>query len=212
MNNDDRQEPWHMQRRALWSQDIANHPYWSQQQPDTAGIWAAIEQAYERLSLFQEEHPAPTFSLIWPHDFWVQYIRLLIEYRMAQATSAPTRESIVNNITDMLKDSVKEAVEEVIWACIQDGSLVRVFGAEWWEERLSLPPPPAPQLKPSERFAILKRDDYQCRLCGVRAHTGSAVTLHVDHRIPRSRGGTNDPDNLWTLCAECNRGKGISEL
>jgi 5-methylcytosine-specific restriction endonuclease McrA len=33
------------------------------------------------------------------------------------------------------------------------------------------------------------------------------LLLHVDHIKPRSLGGTNDPDNLQTLCRKCNIGK-----
>lgn len=33
------------------------------------------------------------------------------------------------------------------------------------------------------------------------------VELHVDHVIPRSLGGANDPTNLVTACAGCNSGK-----
>ena len=32
--------------------------------------------------------------------------------------------------------------------------------------------------------------------------------FEVDHVIPRSRGGTNHPDNLQLLCSHCNRVKG----
>ena len=32
--------------------------------------------------------------------------------------------------------------------------------------------------------------------------------LTIDHIIPRSRGGTDDPDNLQLLCAQCNSTKG----
>lgn len=55
------------------------------------------------------------------------------------------------------------------------------------------------------RFRILKRDGYRCQLCGQNAQDG--VKLEVDHKHPRSKGGTDDPTNLWTLCFDCNRGK-----
>ena len=62
------------------------------------------------------------------------------------------------------------------------------------------------------RFAILQRDKYRCRICGVSAHDGDHVRLEVDHITPRIKGGTDDPSNLWTLCFSCNRGKGTSAL
>jgi 5-methylcytosine-specific restriction endonuclease McrA len=36
--------------------------------------------------------------------------------------------------------------------------------------------------------------------------------LEIDHRIPRAKGGSDDPSNLWTLCFDCNRGKSDSDL
>lgn len=60
------------------------------------------------------------------------------------------------------------------------------------------------------RFQILKRDGYRCQLCGRSAQDG--ISLEVDHRMPRAQGGSNDSDNLWTLCWECNRGKGSDLL
>jgi len=32
--------------------------------------------------------------------------------------------------------------------------------------------------------------------------------LDVDHILPRSEGGTDDPDNLQALCWRCNQDKG----
>lgn len=55
------------------------------------------------------------------------------------------------------------------------------------------------------RFSILQRDDYRCQVCGRGA--SATLTLEVDHKVPRSKGGTDDPSNLWTLCFDCNRGK-----
>jgi|GEM_PF-2402108 len=55
------------------------------------------------------------------------------------------------------------------------------------------------------RFEVMQRDGFCCRLCGRGKVEG--VTLHLDHRIPISRGGTNDLSNLQTLCEDCNQGK-----
>ena len=56
------------------------------------------------------------------------------------------------------------------------------------------------------RYSILQRDGFRCQTCG-RSPAVHGVVLHVDHIMPRSKGGTNDPANLRALCAECNWGK-----
>ena len=57
------------------------------------------------------------------------------------------------------------------------------------------------------RFKILNRDNFKCIKCGRSPATDSKVELHVDHKIPWSKGGETLPDNLQTLCKECNIGK-----
>jgi len=54
------------------------------------------------------------------------------------------------------------------------------------------------------RFEILRRDGFACRYCGA---TGSDSELHVDHVVPEALGGADEPTNLVTACADCNRGK-----
>lgn len=60
------------------------------------------------------------------------------------------------------------------------------------------------------RFKILRRDKYMCQLCGSTAASGAI--LEVDHKHAKSKGGSNDESNLWTLCEDCNRGKSDLEL
>jgi len=57
------------------------------------------------------------------------------------------------------------------------------------------------------RFAVFTRDDFTCQYCGKRPPD---TVLEVDHITPRSRGGTDNIDNLATSCFDCNRGKAAS--
>lgn len=54
------------------------------------------------------------------------------------------------------------------------------------------------------RFEILRRDGHTCRYCGAKA---PEVPLTVDHVIPQTLGGSDDPNNLVTACQPCNSGK-----
>ncbi len=55
------------------------------------------------------------------------------------------------------------------------------------------------------RFQVFQRDGFRCKCCGKIA--GDGVELQVDHIQPVAKGGTNDLQNLQTLCRECNSGK-----
>jgi 5-methylcytosine-specific restriction endonuclease McrA len=55
------------------------------------------------------------------------------------------------------------------------------------------------------RHEVFHRDGYRCRECGA---TNLETSLEVDHIIPVSQGGTDELENLQTLCCMCNRAKG----
>lgn len=56
------------------------------------------------------------------------------------------------------------------------------------------------------RAEIIRSSRGRCQMCG-RSVEKHGVALVVDHKIPREWGGTNDIDNLWALCEDCNSGK-----
>lgn len=58
------------------------------------------------------------------------------------------------------------------------------------------------------RSKVLHRDQYTCRACG--ATRGAGAELHIDHIVPVADGGRTCEQNLQTLCAVCNLGKGRS--
>ena len=64
-------------------------------------------------------------------------------------------------------------------------------------------------LSKKDRFEIFKRDGFVCQYCGKQP---PGTTLQVDHIIPVSKGGDNDPMNLITSCQECNIGKSNNPL
>ena len=56
----------------------------------------------------------------------------------------------------------------------------------------------------SIRYNVLKRARHRCELCG--GHEDQ-VALHVDHIIPRSKGGPDGISNYQALCMTCNTNK-----
>lgn len=56
------------------------------------------------------------------------------------------------------------------------------------------------------RWKILERDQRKCVACGASPDQGAI--LQIDHIVSVYNGGSNDEDNLQTLCAVCNLGKG----
>lgn len=64
----------------------------------------------------------------------------------------------------------------------------------------------APTMKRKEMLAaLIERDGLQCQGCGfVPPHKRH---LEIDHKLPRSEGGSNDLDNRVLLCGPCNRAK-----
>jgi hypothetical protein len=57
------------------------------------------------------------------------------------------------------------------------------------------------------RYEVLRRDNYRCRYCGIAAPDAK---LTVDHVLPGTLGGTDEPGNLVSACADCNGGKSAS--
>lgn len=51
------------------------------------------------------------------------------------------------------------------------------------------------------KMIVFKRDGYKCLRCGVN------TKLECDHIIPIKHGGSNEVENLQTLCCGCNRRK-----
>jgi hypothetical protein len=80
-----------------------------------------------------------------------------------------------------------------VGVCLAVGAVASLFGPQYNDEPLT---------RSMKRY-IRERDKETCVYCWIHAPNG-----HVDHRISRARGGSNDPENLAWACAPCNCSKG----
>lgn len=61
------------------------------------------------------------------------------------------------------------------------------------------------KVMPAIRWQVFQRDNWKCVACGRGAQHD--VILHIDHILPRSKGGKDKLENYQTLCDTCNIGK-----
>lgn len=62
------------------------------------------------------------------------------------------------------------------------------------------------QFSREKREKIAKECDYKCQLCP-RELKEDVRARRIDHKIPLSQGGTNEDENLWLLCDDCDKYK-----
>ena len=77
---------------------------------------------------------------------------------------------------------------------------VRHRYAEFWDYRLI----DNKGINDDLRFRVLKEAKGRCALCGA---SNKDMALHVDHILPRNKGGKTVHENLQALCEKCNRTK-----
>jgi len=53
----------------------------------------------------------------------------------------------------------------------------------------------------TKRSKVFEKSQWRCVKCG------REVRLTIDHRIPKSKGGTDNLSNLQSMCDPCNQEK-----
>lgn len=75
---------------------------------------------------------------------------------------------------------------------------------------------PLPSLQnPEVRETYARRDNWKCHMCGgaiERGETNDALRLSLDHLIPQSKGGGDEPSNIRPAHFGCNSSKGDGKV
>ncbi len=96
------------------------------------------------------------------------------------------------------EDLSEGEVQELIYQCEEAvEEYIEKRGTKIWEHRKAS----SGYITGTLRYEVLKRAKFHCELCGVSA---DEKALEVDHILPRNKGGSDDLENLQSLCYSCN--------
>ena len=59
-------------------------------------------------------------------------------------------------------------------------------------------------IRRERRLALYLRDRFTCNYCGRDLRNEAPENVTLDHLLPRSAGGSNEPTNLVVCCRSCN--------
>lgn len=110
------------------------------------------------------------------------------------AKGCPHRlDALILKLSDWLQRDTDDAGEETY---LSEPNEINACAAKAAEMKV--------RVMPALRWQVFQRDQWKCVACGRNSHDGAI--LHVDHIIPRSRGGLDVLENFQTLCDVCNIG------
>ncbi|HCQ48829.1 MAG TPA: endonuclease [Achromobacter sp.] len=116
---------------------------------------------------------------------------------MARRTLLPCRHRGCSALVRISGFCDEHAADAIGWkrSHLRGSRRERGYGPEW--DRL--------------RSLILKRDRHLCQCCDCVNTARVLPATEVDHRIPKSEGGTDAPDNLCAINSDCHKRKTAKE-
>ena len=125
------------------------------------------------------------------------------EFRHAPVVEWVTTQYIIENESNSPPQDVQRAVRKLA----EIGRLIKVRPGIFkydpdYDHKVDLQ-----EFPDSVKQVIFQRDNYRCVVCNLGKEDG--IEIAADHKIPKSRGGTNTLENGETLCITHNNMKKI---
>lgn len=143
-----------------------------------------------------------TVSVMLKQDSVARFLSYLLSEKSKQAVSG----SMVHVPPDVMESMqaifpIKEDLERFVAKTLSQGICAIESGREFVAKQKAT-------INSTKRYAVFLRAKFRCQACGASPSDDEGVTLHVDHILPKSLGGTESVENLQTLCLRCNISKG----
>ncbi|WP_071932265.1 HNH endonuclease [Picosynechococcus sp. PCC 7003] len=92
--------------------------------------------------------------------------------------------------------------------CDIESSYIEQFNGHGWRLKSSSLSPPQDRgyLTQRQKNKLFEDHNYTCVTCGIQISAG-IKGLQADHKVPLSRGGSNELTNWQPMCNNCNVGK-----
>jgi len=110
-----------------------------------------------------------------------------------------TRQKYFDRRTRELRDQL---------GCAVESSYIEKFNGHAWRIKSSnlAPPQDRDYLTQNQKDKLFENNDFTCVTCGLKVSAGIRG-LQADHKVPLSRGGSNNITNWQPMCNNCNVGK-----
>jgi HNH endonuclease len=140
-----------------------------------------------------------------PHTTLIEIHYMVLHGRAGLLISGPadTKREAISGARDLLRQTPGGVLTQLIAE-----ASVASLALEEKLERERRPEPSgvllAPRSIPKRRKEIFDASEGRCHYCSV---TLEIDNFHIEHKTPKSRGGTNDRRNLVASCVGCNMKK-----
>jgi hypothetical protein len=142
----------------------------------------------------------------------IRRIRIYFEKNVGRVITAKELQAAAGDVSEWAR-RVRELKDEHGLQILTHNDREGLKPGQYLLETLELRPVVKRGMSSKLRKQILERDGGTCQICGSAAgedsgcEPGKRCRLQIDHVVPISQGGTDDPSNLRAVCVYFNKDK-----
>lgn len=142
----------------------------------------------------------------------IRRIRIYFEQNVGRVITAKELQAAAGNVSEWAR-RVRELKDEHGLQILTHNDREGLKPGQYLLQTLELRPVVKRGMSSKLRRQVLERDGGTCQICGSAAgedsgcEPGKRCRLQVDHVVPISQGGTDDPSNLRAVCVYYNKDK-----